>query len=161
MLAGLQIGDEALLTGTVYTARDQAHKRICELLKKGKALPVNLKGQVIYYCGPTAKRPGKVIGSCGPTTSSRMDAFTPALLKAGVKGMIGKGGRSKEVISAIKRHKAVYFLAVGGAGAYLSRRVKRSRAVVFRDLGPEAIHELMVRDFPVIVGIDPKGRSIY
>ncbi|MCX5715508.1 MAG: Fe-S-containing hydro-lyase [Candidatus Omnitrophica bacterium] len=157
----LRIGDEVLLTGTIYTARDQAHKRFFELLKKNKKLPVDLKAQTIYYCGPTAARPGNAIGSCGPTTSSRMDAFTPALLKTGLKGMIGKGSRSKEVISAIKKYKAVYFLAVGGAGAYLSKKVKRARVAVFKDLGPEAVYELSVKDFPVIVGIDSTGRSIY
>lgn len=155
----LKAGDEVLLSGIIYTARDQAHKRLVELLNKKNKLPVELKGAVIYYCGPTRARPGKTIGSCGPTTSSRMDAFTPALLRAGVKGMIGKGGRSEEVARAIKRHKAVYFIAVGGAGAYLSKKVKKAGAAAFKDLGPEAIYRLEIKDFPVFVGIDHKGRK--
>jgi len=157
----LQAGDELLLSGTIYTARDQAHKRLAKLLASRKKPPIELRGTTIYYCGPTKTRPGKVIGSCGPTTSSRMDSFTPALLKAGLKGMIGKGGRSKEVIKAIKRYRAVYFIAVGGAAAYLSKRVKRAKPAAFRDLGPEAVYELLVKDFPAIVGIDSKGKSIY
>jgi fumarate hydratase subunit beta len=147
----LKIGEEVLLSGVVYTARDQAHKKLAALLKSKKRLPVELKGQTLYYCGPTAARPGRIIGSCGPTTSARMDVFTPALIRAGVKGMIGKGGRSKEVIAAIKRHKAVYFTAVGGAAAYLSKRVKKAKVAAFKELGPEAIHRLEVKDFPVIV----------
>jgi len=155
----LKAGEEVLLSGKVYTARDQAHKRLVELLKKKKRLPVDLRGKAIYYCGPTKKRPGKVIGSCGPTTSSRMDAFTPTLLEAGLRMMIGKGNRSKEVIRSIKRHKAVYFLTIGGAGAYLSKRVKKTRTIAFKDLGPEAIYELEVKDFPAIVWVDSKGKS--
>jgi len=156
----LKAGEEILLSGKIYTARDQAHKRLAELLKKKKRLPVNLRSAAIYYCGPTKKRPGKVIGSCGPTTSSRMDAFTPVLLKAGLRLMIGKGNRSKEVIQAIKRFKAVYFLTIGGAGAYLAKRVKKARTTAFKDLGPEAIYELKVKDFPVIVWVDSKGKGL-
>ncbi|MBI4335057.1 MAG: fumarate hydratase C-terminal domain-containing protein [Candidatus Omnitrophica bacterium] len=147
----LRIGDEVLLSGIVYTARDQAHKRLVDWIKKRRRLPVDLKGASIYYCGPTKTKPGRVIGSCGPTTSSRMDPFTAQLFKAGLKVMIGKGKRSREVIDAIKRHNAVYFVTIGGAGAYLSKRVKKARLVAFKDLGPEAIYELEISDFPAIV----------
>jgi len=147
----LKIGQEALLSGTVHTARDQAHKRLVELLKNKKRLPVDLKKAVIYYCGPTKTRPGAVIGSCGPTTSARMDVFAPILIKAGLRGMIGKGNRSRETAGVIKKYKAVYFITVGGAGAYLSKMVKKAKVIAFRDLGPEAIYKLEVRDFPVIV----------
>lgn len=147
----LKAGEEVLLSGVIYTARDQAHKRLAELIKNRKRLPFDLKKAVIYYCGPTRTRPGAVIGSCGPTTSARMDSFTPALLEAGLKAMIGKGNRSKEVIAVIKKYKAVYFITIGGAGAYLSKKVKKAEVIAFRDLGPEAIYRLEVRDFPVIV----------
>jgi len=160
-IAALKAGDEVLLSGVVYTARDQAHLRIAELIRKKEKLPLDLKGQVIYYCGPTPPGNNRVIGSCGPTTSGRMDRFTPALLKAGVKGTIGKGRRSPGVIKAIKQHKAVYFAAPGGAGAYLSYRVKKSEVVAFADLGPEAVYRLEVEDFPVIVAVDSRGRDIY
>lgn len=150
-IKNLRTGEEALLSGTIYTARDQAHKRLAGMLKNKKRLPIDLKKAVIYYCGPTRTRPGAVIGSCGPTTSARMDGFAPALIKAGLKGMIGKGGRSKEVIGAIKKYKAVYFITVGGAGAYLSKKVKKAKIVAFEDLAPEAIYRLEVKDFPVIV----------
>ena len=136
-------------------------KRLTELMIKNKRLPIDLKGTVIYYCGPTKTMPGKVIGSCGPTTSSRMDAFSPRFLAAGLKGMVGKGTRSKEVIRAIKKYKAIYFVAPGGAGAYLSKKVTKAGPAAFRDLGPEAIYELEVGDFPVIVAIDSRGKSIY
>ena len=151
IISKLHAGDEVLLSGTIYTARDQAHKRLARLLKNKKRLPVDLKKAVIYYCGPTKTRPGAVIGSCGPTTSARMDAFAPLLIKAGLKGMIGKGGRSKDVIDAIKKYKAVYFITIGGAGAYLSKKVKKAKVAAFEDLGPEAIYKLEVKDFPVIV----------
>ena len=154
-------GDEVLLSGTIFTARDQAHKRLVELIKKNKPLPLDLKGQIIYYCGPTLTRPGHVIGSCGPTTSSRMDKMTQPLLALGLKGMIGKGRRSPEVRQAVRRYKAVYFLTTGGAGAFLSKRVISSRPIAFEDLGPEAIFELRVKDFPLIVGIDTKGKDIF
>ncbi len=157
----MKVGDEILLNGIIYTARDQAHKRLAEAIKKGKKLPIDLKGAVIYYCGPTKTPKGKIIGSCGPTTSSRMDEFTPVLLKAGLKGLIGKGSRSKEVIAAIKKYQAVYFLTYAGCGALLSRYVKKARPVAYTDLGPEAIYKLEVKDFPLIVGIDSKGRSVY
>jgi fumarate hydratase subunit beta len=157
----LKTGDAILLSGVIYTARDQAHKRLIEAIKKKKKLPLDLKGQVIYYCGPTKTPKGKVIGACGPTTSSRMDEFTPLLLKVGLKGMIGKGRRSQEVIAAVKKYQGVYFLTYAGCGALLSKYVKKVTAVAYKDLGPGAILRLEVKDFPVIVGIDSKGRSIY
>lgn len=157
----LKISDEVLLSGIIYTARDQAHKRLVDAIKKGKSIPINLKGQIIYYCGPTQTPKDKIIGSCGPTTASRMDAFTPILLKAGLIGMIGKGKRSEEVIEAIKKYKAVYFLTYSGCGALLSKYIKKAKTIAYKDLGPEVIYELEVKDFPLIVGIDMKGRSIY
>ena len=160
-IAQLRAGEAVLLNGIVYTARDQAHKRLVEALKKKKKLPFQLKGQVMYYSGPTKTPPGKIIGSCGPTTSSRMDEFTPALLGAGLKGMIGKGGRSKDVNAAIKKHRAVYFLTFAGCGALLAKYVKKVTPVAYKDLGPEAISKLDVKDFPLIVGIDANGRSVY
>lgn len=157
----LKSGREVLLTGRLYTARDIAHRRLVEMIEAKKALPIDLKNEVLYYCGPAPPRPGRVIGSCGPTTSSRMDPFTAPLLKKGLAGMIGKGERSDEVRCAIKRYGAVYFLATGGAGALLSKTVKRMGVAAFRDLGAEAIYELEVENFPVIVGIDAKGKDIY
>lgn len=157
----LKAGDEVLLSGTILTARDAAHKRLYDIIKKGKRLPLNLKDAVIYYCGPTPARPGRAIGSCGPTTSSRMDSFTPALIDLGMGAMIGKGDRSEEVISAIKKHSCVYFLAIGGAGALLSTKVRSSKVILFNDLGPEAIYKLEVRDFPLIVGVDSKGKDVF
>jgi len=157
----LKAGDEIKLSGIIYTARDQAHKRLVDAAKSGKCLLLDLKGAVIYYCGPTKTPKGKIIGSCGPTTSSRMDEFTPFLLGRGLKGMIGKGARSKEVRAAIKKHKAVYFLAYAGCGALISKYVKKVTLVAYRDLGPEAILKLEVKDFPLIVGIDSRGNDIY
>lgn len=157
----LKTGDEVLLTGNILTARDAAHKRLYELIRKGKKLPINLNGAVIYYAGPTPPRPGRAIGSCGPTTSSRMDPFTPELIKLGLGGMIGKGNRSEEVIAAIKKHRCVYFIATGGIGALLSTKVKSARVILYNDLGPEAVYKLEVKDFPLIVGIDSKGKNIY
>lgn len=157
----LKAGDEILYSGKLYTARDQAHKKLSEAIARGKKLPISLKGTIIYYCGPTNTPKGKAIGSCGPTTSSRMDAFTPVLLKAGLKGMIGKGSRSPEVIQAIKKYKAVYYLTYAGCGALLSLYVKKKRLVVYPELGPEAMYELEVKDFPLLVAIDARGRSIY
>ncbi len=159
-MRSLKAGQRLLLSGTVYTARDAAHKILVGLLKSRKRPPIPLKGIAVYYAGPTPARPGRVIGSCGPTTSSRMDGFTPALLKAGVKIMIGKGRRSAKVKEAIKRYKAVYFLAPAGCGALLSKKITKKKAVAYKDLGPEAIYKLEVEDFPVIVGIDPKGRDV-
>ena len=160
-ILSLCAGDEVLLTGEIYTARDQAHKRLVEALKKGKQVPFDIRGQVIYYCGPAKTPKGKIIGSCGPTTSRRMDEFTPVLLSKGLKAMIGKGGRSKEVRESIKKHKAVYLLAPAGCGALITKYIKSARAIAYQDLGPESILKLKVKDFPLIVGIDAKGRSIY
>lgn len=161
VIKGLKAGDKLLLSGPVYTARDQAHKRLVEAINKNKKTPIDLKGAVIYYCGPTPAAKGKVIGSAGPTTSRRMDEFTPLLLKKGVFAMIGKGGRSKEVREAIKKYKAIYFVTYAGCGALLSKYVKKNKPAGYRDLGPEAINKLEVRDFPIIVAIDSTGRSIY
>ena len=152
-IRGLRRGQEVLLSGTIYTARDQAHKRLVEVVKKHKRLPFDLRNQIIYYCGPTKTPKGKVIGSCGPTTGLRMDSFMPPLLKAGLKGMIGKGSRSKEAVIAIKKYKAVYFLAPAGCGALLAKKVKSVKIIAYRDLGPEAIRKLEVKDFPLIVAI--------
>ena len=160
-IENLKVGDKVLLNGIIYTARDQAHKRLVAAIKQSKRLPLDLKGQIIYYCGPTKTPKGKIIGSCGPTTSARMDEFTPALLKAGLKGMIGKGGRSKEVSSAIKKYKAVYFLTFAGCGALLARYVKKAKPVAYPDLGPEAIYKLEVKNFPLLVGVDARGNNIY
>lgn len=157
----LKAGDEILFSGVIYTARDQAHKRLSEAIANKKKLPINLKGAIIYYCGPTQTPKGKVIGSCGPTTSSRMDAFTPLLLKHGLMAMIGKGRRSQEVKAAIKKYKGIYFLTYAGCAALLSKYVKGAKIVAYRDLGPEAILKLEVKDFPLIVAIDANGRSIY
>ena len=148
----LKPGEQVLLSGSLLTARDAAHKRLIDTLKAGKKFPVSLKGETIYYTGPTPKRKGEVIGSCGPTTSSRMDSFTPLLLKHGIVGMIGKGERSEDVNQAIKKYKAVYFITIGGAGAYLSEKVKSAEVIAYQDLGPEAIYRLEVKDFPAFVG---------
>lgn len=157
----LKAGDRVLISGVLYTARDAAHKKFIELINQGKDLPFDIKGQIIYYTGPTPARPGMVIGSAGPTTSSRMDSYTPQLLERGLKGMIGKGGRGKDVIEAIKKYKAVYFLAVGGAGALLSKTVKKVEIIAFPELGPEAVRRLEVEDFPAIVAIDCFGNSVF
>jgi fumarate hydratase subunit beta len=157
----LKAGQRVLLSGRLFTARDMAHKRLTHMLDKRIDLPINLRDEVLYYCGPTPPPPGRPIGSCGPTTSSRMDAFTPLLLRSGLGGMIGKGRRSERVRRAIKKYKAVYFIATGGAGAMLAHKVERMSVVAFRDLGTEAIHELYLKDFPVVVAIDSKGRDIY
>lgn len=160
-IKSLKAGDEVLLNGVILTARDAAHKRLAEMIVKGKHIPLNLKDAVIYYAGPTPARPGRAIGSCGPTTSSRMDEFTPALIGLGLSGMVGKGDRSPEVIKAIKKHGCIYFLATGGIGALLATKVRSSRVILFNDLGPEAVHKLEVKDFPLTVGIDSKGRNLY
>lgn len=157
----LKVGDEVLLSGVIFTARDAAHKRLHDSIAKGRSIPLNLKDAVVYYAGPTPPRPGRAIGSCGPTTSSRMDPFTPELLRLGLGGMIGKGDRSIEVRKAIKKYKCVYFLATGGMGALLSAKVRSAKAILFADLGPEAIYKMEVVDFPLIVGIDSKGNDIY
>ena len=158
----LQAKDQVSLSGVIFTARDAAHKRLVDSYLAGEALPVDLKGQVIYYVGPCPAKPGKVIGSAGPTTSTRMDPYTPLLLRElGLKGMIGKGNRSKEVVDAIKEQGAVYFLTIGGAGAYLAQRIKKAEVVAYPEFGPEAIYRLEVEDFPLIVGIDRYGRNAY
>ena len=157
----LHSGDYVYITGTIYTARDAAHKRMFEALEKGLELPINLKDNIIYYMGPSPSREGKVIGSAGPTTSSRMDKYTPVLLDLGQKGMIGKGKRSKDVKEAIIRNGAVYFAAVGGAGALLSKKIIAAEIVAYADLGTEAIRKLEVKDFPVIVVIDSEGNDLY
>lgn len=157
----LKIGDKVLLSGVVYTARDAAHQRLAELLDRGEDLPFDIQGQILYYVGPTPAKPGKIIGSCGPTTSYRMDPYTPALIAKGLKAMIGKGSRSKEVIEALKRYKAVYFAAVGGTGALIAHRIKKLDIVAYRDLGPEAIQRLEVEDFPVIVANDSYGKDLF
>jgi len=157
----LKVGEEVLLSGMIYTARDQAHKRLVEAIKLSRKLPINLKGAIIYYCGPTKTPRGEAIGSCGPTTAARMDDFTPLLLKAGLKGMIGKGSRSPEVVRAIKKYRGVYFLAYAGCGALLAKYIRKAKPVAYKDLGPEAIYRLEVKDFPLIVAIDAKGNNIY
>jgi fumarate hydratase subunit beta len=157
----LKAGDKVLLNGVIYTGRDAAHKRLYDLLMEGKPLPIDVKGQVIYYVGPAPAKPGQVIGSAGPTTSGRMDAFSPKLIEIGLKGMIGKGMRKKEVVEAMKKYKAVYFAATGGAGALLAKAIKKAQVVAYEDLGPEAINRLEVENFPVIVVNDTKGNDLY
>ena len=157
----LRAGDRVFISGIIYTARDMAHKRLVEAIKKEGKLPFDLHNQIIYYTGPTPARKGKIIGSCGPTTSLRMDKYTPILLRAGLGGTIGKGQRSEDVVKALQKYKSVYFAAVGGAGALLSTKVKNAKLVAYKDLGCEAINQLEVIDFPVIVAIDAYGGSIY
>ena len=157
----LKSGDFVLLTGTLYTARDAAHKRLCALLEEGEKLPIDVKDAAIYYVGPTPEKEGRAIGSAGPTTAYRMDAFAPVLIKEGVTAMIGKGKRNSKVVSAMKEYGAVYFGAVGGAGALLSHCVKKSEVVAYEDLGAEAVRKLYVVDFPVTVIIDSEGRNLY
>jgi len=157
----LKIGDSILITGKIYTARDAAHKRLIDLIEKGESLPLDLKGQIIYYVGPAPAKPGYVIGPAGPTTSGRCDPYTPALLALGLKGMIGKGVRSKEVREAMEKHKAVYLAATGGAAALISKNIKAVKIIAYEDLGPEAIRELEVEDFPVIVANDAHGGDLY
>lgn len=157
----LKIGDRVLLNGVIYTGRDAAHKRLFDLLKEGKNFPFDIRGQIIYYVGPTPAKPGQVFGSAGPTTSYRMDAYAPALIEKGLKGMIGKGMRSDTVKEAIKKYRAVYFAATGGAGALLAKKVKKAEVVAYEDLGPEAIRRLEVEDLPVIVINDVRGNDLY
>ncbi|NLF24459.1 MAG: TRZ/ATZ family protein [Deltaproteobacteria bacterium] len=159
--AELKAGEEVLLCGELIGARDQAHQRMLALLNSGRELPFSLAGAVIYYVGPAPTPPGKVIGSAGPTTAGRMDVFTPALLDAGLKGMVGKGNRSLEVVEAMRRNVAVYFYASGGCGALYAQCIKRAEPIAFTDLGPEAVFRLVVEDFPVIVAIDSQGRSVF
>ena len=154
-------GDMVYISGTIYTARDAAHKRLYEAIQAGEEIPFDLQNNIIYYLGPSPAREGQVIGSAGPTTSSRMDKYTPLLLKNGLKGMIGKGKRSEQVIDAIKTYKAVYFAAIGGAGALLSKCITKSEVIAYDDLGTEAVRKLEVENLPVIVVIDNKGDNLY
>ena len=157
----LKAGDSCLISGVIYTARDAAHKRLCELVAAGKELPFDVKDSVIYFVGPTPAKPGQAIGSAGPTTSYRMDAYSPTMIAQGQTGMIGKGKRGPEVIAAMKEHGAVYFGAIGGCGALLSKCIKKAEIVAYEDLGAEAIRRLEVEDFPVIVIIDSEGNNLY
>jgi fumarate hydratase subunit beta len=157
----LKSGDSVLLTGVIYTARDAAHKRLCELVAQGKELPMEIKDAIIYFVGPTPAKPGQAIGSAGPTTSYRMDAYSPTLIAHGQTGMIGKGKRGPEVVAAMKEHGAVYFGAIGGCGALLSKCIKKAEIVAYEDLGAEAIRRLEVEDFPAIVIIDSEGNNLY
>jgi fumarate hydratase subunit beta len=157
----LHAGDDILMTGVIYVARDAAHKRLIEAMDKGQPLPFDIKGQTIYYMGPAPAKPGHVIGSAGPTTSGRMDSFTPRLIAAGLKGMIGKGNRSKAVKEAMVKYKAVYFASIGGAGALISRSIKKAEVVAYEELGAEAIRRLEVEDFPATVINDIYGSDLY
>ncbi len=161
VIADLRAGDQVLISGTLYTARDAAHQRLIDALKRKQELPFDPRGQTVYYMGPTPPPPGGVIGSAGPTTSGRMDSFTPRLLTAGLKGMVGKGSRSPEVKRAIKKHGAVYFAATGGAGALIARSIKAVEMVAYEDLGTEAIRKLTVEDLPAIVVNDIHGGDLY
>lgn len=160
-VSSLQIGDKVLIDGPIYTARDAAHKRLFELIDAKKGLPFALKGQVIYYVGPTPPRPGRPIGAAGPTTSYRMDTYAPRLIELGIKATIGKGPRAPAVLDAMKKFKAVYLVAIGGTGALLGKQVMKSEMIAFEDLGTEAIRRLTVRDFPAIVANDVSGRDIF
>ena len=160
-LSGLRAGESILLNGPLLTGRDAAHKRLYTALQVGEELPVELIGETIYYVGPCPTKPGRIIGSAGPTTSSRMDSYAPALLKLGLKGMVGKGQRSSEVIDAMVKYKAVYLAALGGAGALIANSIVKAEVLAYPDLGPEAIYRLMVRDLPVIVAIDSLGNDLY
>ncbi|MBQ7096821.1 MAG: Fe-S-containing hydro-lyase [Clostridia bacterium] len=158
---GLKCGDKVFISGKIYTARDAAHKRMIETLERGEELPFDIKNQIIYYAGPAPAKPGRIIGSCGPTTSCRMDAYAPRLIELGLTGMIGKGERDEAVIEAMKKHGAVYFGAIGGAGALIAECVKAVEVVAYEDLGTEAIRCLTVENFPAIVVIDAYGKSLY
>ena len=157
----LRAGDSCLISGVIYTARDAAHKRLCELIAKGEELPLDVKDSIIYFVGPTPAKPGQAIGSAGPTTSYRMDAYSPDLIALGQTGMIGKGKRGPEVIEAMKKYGAVYFGAIGGCGALLSKCIKKAEVIAYEDLGAEAICRLEVKDFPVVVVIDSQGNNLY
>ena len=157
----LRCGESCLITGTIYTARDAAHKRLCELAAKGKPLPFDIEGAIIYFVGPTPAKPGQVIGSAGPTTSYRMDAYSPALIAIGQTGMIGKGKRGEAVVEAMRRYGAVYLGAIGGLGALLGKCVKKAEVIAYPDLGAEAVRKLEVENFPVVVVIDSEGNNLY
>lgn len=157
----LRCGESCLITGTIYTARDAAHKRLCELAAKGKPLPFDIEGAIIYFVGPTPAKPGQVIGSAGPTTSYRMDAYSPTLIALGQTGMIGKGKRGEAVVDAMRRYGAVYLGAIGGLGALLGKCVKKAEVIAYPDLGAEAVRRLEVENFPVVVVIDSEGNNLY
>ncbi len=157
----LNIGDRVEITGIIYTGRDAAHKRLVELVKEGKELPFDIKGQIIYYVGPSPAPPGRPVGAAGPTTSYRMDPYAPVLIEAGLKGMIGKGARNQEVIEAMMRFKAVYFAAIGGAGALMAKSIKSAEVIAYPELGPEAVRKLEVVNFPVVVVNDVRGNDLY
>ena len=157
----LRAGESCLLSGVIYTARDAAHKRLCERLDRGEELPMDIRDAVIYFVGPTPAKPGQSIGSAGPTTSYRMDAYSPKLIRAGLTGMIGKGKRGDEVVAAMKECGAVYFGAIGGCGALLSRCIRKAEVIAYDDLGAEAVRRLEVEDFPVVVVIDSEGNNLY
>lgn len=161
VVKSLKSGDQVLISGEIFTARDAAHLRLVNLLNEGKELPMDFNGQIVYYAGPSPARPGEVIGACGPTTSYRMDDLTLPLLEKGLKGMVGKGKRNNVVIEGMKRHKAVYFAAIGGAGALIANSIKSNTVVAFEDLGPEALRCLKVENFPAIVVIDTEGNNLY
>lgn len=161
IISNLKSGDEVLISGTIYTARDAAHKKLVDSINSGDSLPFDIKNAIIYYVGPSPKKPGDVIGSAGPTTSYRMDAYTPTLLDLGLKGMIGKGSRNKNVVESIKKNHAVYFAAIGGAGALISSTIKSSEVIAYEELGPEAVHKLTVENFPAIVVLDSSGNDLY
>ena len=161
ILQDLKAGDNVLISGIIYTGRDAAHKRLVELVEKGEDLPFDINGQIIYYVGPTPPKPGQVIGSAGPTTSYRMDKYAPTLIEKGLKGMIGKGTRGENVKEAMKKFKAVYFAAIGGAGALIAKCIKKAEVIAYEDLGPEAIRKLEVEDFPAVVVNDIYGNDLY
>lgn len=157
----LKVGDRVTITGVIYTGRDAAHKNLINTINEEKPLPIELKDLLIYYVGPTPAKPDQAIGSCGPTTSGRMDSYTPIMLEKGIRGMIGKGPRNSTVIEAMKHYGAVYFAAIGGAGASIASSVKKAEVVAYPELGPEAIYRLEVEDFPCIVAIDSEGNNLY
>ena len=160
-IRSLKAGDMVYISGTVYTARDAAHKRLCEMLERGEPMPFDFAGQAVYYAGPAPAKPGKPIGSVGPTTGGRMDAYSPTLIAEGLKVMIGKGTRSAEVIEAMKQHTGVYFAAIGGAAALMAKCVESAEVIAFEELGTEAIRKLQVKELPVVVAIDCRGNDIY
>ena len=161
VVASLKSGDRVLITGTIYTGRDAAHKRLVELLDRGQELPIPIRGEIIFFVGPTPPPPGRAIGAAGPTTSYRMDPYSPRLLAEGLKGMIGKGARGREVREAIVKYRGIYFAAVGGAGALLSQRIRKAEVVAYEDLGPEAIRRIEVEDFPAVVVNDIHGNDLF
>jgi len=161
IVSDLKIGDQVLISGTIYTGRDAAHKKMVDAIEKGEQLPFDPKGQIIYFVGPTPAKPGNAIGSAGPTTSYRMNAYSPTMIDNGLKGMIGKGQMSDEVRNKLKEHKAVYFLAIGGAGALISKSIKEAEVIAYDELGPEAVRKLKVEDFPAIVTFDCHGGNLF